>query len=105
MDWASRAVDVSFWVSALEQARARFSRPEIFNTDQGSRFTSAAITGMLTAAGIRISMDGRGRWMDNGARDIYLHRLVAHIRRWGAARQWRRGATASAVDSSTRLWR
>jgi putative transposase len=74
IDWASRAVlawrlsntmDVSFCVAALEEALARFGRPEIFNTDQGSQFTSAAFTGMLLAAGIRISMDGRGRWMDN----------------------------------------
>ena len=43
----------------------RFGRPEIFNTDQGSQFTSAAFTGVLAASGIRISMDGRGRWMDN----------------------------------------
>jgi putative transposase len=80
MDWASRAVlawrlsntmDVSFCVSALEEALARFGRPEIFNTDQGSQFTSAAFTGVLTAAGIRISMDGRGRWMDN----VFIERL------------------------------
>ena len=43
----------------------RFCRPEIFNTDQGNQFTSAAFTGTLVAAGIRISTDGRGRWMDN----------------------------------------
>jgi putative transposase len=80
MDWASRAVlawrlsntmDVSFCVSALEEALARFGRPEIFNTDQGSQFTSAAFTGTLAAAGIRISMDGRGRWMDN----VFIERL------------------------------
>ena len=80
MDWASRAVlawrlsntmDVSFCVSALEEALARFGRPEIFNTDQGSQFTSAAFTGVLAAAGIRISMDGRGRWMDN----VFIERL------------------------------
>jgi putative transposase len=68
MDWASRAVlawrlsntmDVSFCVSALEEALARFGKPEIFNTDQGSQFTSAAFTGALASAGIRISMDGR----------------------------------------------
>src|SRR5262249_26065176 len=50
---------------ALEEALARFGRPEIFNTDQGSQFTSAAFTGTLAATGVRISMDGRGRWMDN----------------------------------------
>ena len=80
MDWSSRAVlawrlsntmDVSFCVSALEEALTRFGTPEIFNTDQGSQFTSAAFTGVLTAAGIRISMDGRGRWMDN----VFIERL------------------------------
>jgi putative transposase len=80
MDWASRAVlawrlsntmDVSFCVSALEEALARFGTPEIFNTDQGSQFTSAAFTGTLAAAGVRISMDGRGRWMDN----VFIERL------------------------------
>ena len=80
IDWASRAVlawrlsntmDVSFCVSALEEALARFGRPEIFNTDQGSQFTSAAFTATLAASGIRISMDGRGRWMDN----VFIERL------------------------------
>ena len=80
MDWSSRAVlawrlsntmDVSFCVSALEEALSRFGTPEIFNTDQGSQFTSAAFTGTLAAAGIRISMDGRGRWMDN----VFIERL------------------------------
>jgi hypothetical protein len=61
----------SFCVSVLEEALARFGRPEIFNTDQGSQFTSAAFTGTLAAAGIRISMDGRGRWMDN----VFIERL------------------------------
>ncbi|MCA1458932.1 IS3 family transposase [Bradyrhizobium sp. BRP22] len=74
IDWASRAVpawrlsntmDTSFCVSALEEALARYGRPEIFNTDQGSQFTGAAFTGMLAATGVRISMDGRGCWMDN----------------------------------------
>jgi putative transposase len=80
IDWASRAVlawrlsntmDVSFCVAALEEALARFGQPEIFNTDQGSQFTSAAFTGVLASAGIRISMDGRGRWMDN----VFIERL------------------------------
>jgi putative transposase len=80
IDWASRAVlswrlsntmEASFCVAALEEALARFGRPEIFNTDQGSQFTSAAFTGTLMAAGIRISMDGRGRWMDN----VFIERL------------------------------
>src|SRR5262244_3488629 len=65
IDWASRAVlawrlsntmDTSFCVSALEEALARFGRPEIFNTDQGSQFTSAAFTGTLATTGVRISM-------------------------------------------------
>src|SRR5437879_2708804 len=64
-------MDVSFCVSALEAALARFGKPEIFNTDQGSQFTSAAFTGALAAAQIRISMDGRGRWMDN----VFIERL------------------------------
>ena len=80
IDWASRAVlawrlsntmDVAFCLAALEEALARFGRPEIFNTDQGSQFTSAAFTGALAAAKIKISMDGRGRWMDN----VFIERL------------------------------
>jgi putative transposase len=80
MDWCSRMVlawqlsntmDMSFCVAALEQALARFGKPEIFNTDQGSQFTSGEFTGALAAAGVRISMDGRGRWMDN----IFIERL------------------------------
>jgi putative transposase len=80
IDWASRAVlswrlsntmDTSFCVAALEDALARFGRPEIFNTDQGSQFTSAAFTAKLASAEIKISMDGRGRWMDN----VFIERL------------------------------
>ena len=60
--------------SALRRWRrrsARFGKPEIFNTDQGGQFTSGDFTGVLTAAGIRISMDGRGRWIDN----VFIERL------------------------------
>jgi putative transposase len=80
IDWASRAVlswrlsntmDVAFCVSALEEALARFGTPEIFNTDQGSQFTSTAFTGVLSKAGVKISMDGRGRWLDN----VFVERL------------------------------
>ena len=80
IDWTSRAIlswrlsntmDVSFCLAALEDALAKYGKPEIFNTDQGSQFTSAAFTGALTAAGIRISMDGRGRWMDN----VFIERV------------------------------
>jgi putative transposase len=85
MDWASRAVlswrlsntmVVSFCVEALEEALTRFGRLEILNTDQGSQFTSAAFTGVLAAAGVRISMDGRGRWMDN----VFIERLWRSIK-------------------------
>ena len=74
MDWASRKVlswrlsntmDADFCVAALEDALARYGKPEIFNTDQGSQFTSDVFTGALRDADIRISMDGKGRWMDN----------------------------------------
>jgi len=74
MDWHSRAVlswrlsntmDTDFCVAALEEAINRYGAPETFNTDQGSQFTSYEFTKTLRDAGIRISMDGRGRWMDN----------------------------------------
>jgi len=80
MDWMSRKVlawrvsntmDVEFCLEALEEALARFGKPEIFNTDQGSQFTSPRFTGVLQDGGIRISMDGRGRWMDN----VFIERL------------------------------
>jgi len=74
MDWASRKVlswrlsntlDADFCVDALEEAIKHYGTPEIFNTDQGSQFTSDAFTSVLKDANIRISMDGKGRWMDN----------------------------------------
>ena len=80
MDWATRKVlswrvsntmDVEFCIEALEEALARFGKPEIFNSDQGSQFTSPRFTGVLQQAGVRISMDGRGRWMDN----VFIERL------------------------------
>ena len=80
MDWAARHVlawrlsntmDAGFCVEALAEALARYGRPEIFNTDQGSQFTSFGFTGMLKEADIKISMDGRGRCMDN----IFIERL------------------------------
>jgi putative transposase len=80
IDWASRAVlswrlsntmDVSFCVDALEDALSRFGKPQICNTDQGSQFTSMAFTGVLERAGVLISMDGRGRWMDN----VFIERV------------------------------
>lgn len=80
MDWASRkvlswrisnAMDVAFCVDALEDAMACFGKPDIFNTDQRSQFTSSGFTAVLSAADVRISMDGRGRWMDN----VFIERL------------------------------
>ena len=64
-------MDATFCIEALQEALARFGRPEIFNTDQGSQFTSLEFTEVLRTAGIRISMDGRGRWMDN----VFIERL------------------------------
>ena len=70
MDWSTRRVlswrlsntmDVEFCIAAVEEALARFGRPDIFNSDQGSQFTSPRFTAVLTAAVVRISMDGRGR--------------------------------------------
>jgi len=74
MDWASRKVlawrlsntlDTSFCVEALQEALAKYGTPEIFNTDQGSQFTSNEFTGILESHNIDISMDGKGRWLDN----------------------------------------
>jgi putative transposase len=80
MDWVSRAVlawrlsntlAADFCVDALEDALSRYSRPEIFNTDQGSQFTGDHFTGILKRHGVMISMDGKGRCMDN----IFVERL------------------------------
>lgn len=80
MDWASRKVlsfrlsntlDTSFCIEALEEALRNYGTPDIFNTDQGSQFTSLKFTNILTERGIKISMDGQGRWRDN----IFIERL------------------------------
>ena len=80
MDWYSRKVlswklsnvlDADFCVSALEEALVKHGKPGIFNTDQGSQFTSFAFTSVLHEHDIRISMDGRGRWLDN----VFIERL------------------------------
>ena len=74
MDWFSRRVlswrvsitmEVDFCLDAVDEALARHGRPEIFNTDQGSQFTSASFCRLLSDNAIRISMDGRGSWRDN----------------------------------------
>jgi len=80
LDWATRRVlawrlsntlTADFCAAALQEAIARYGQPEIFNTDQGSQFTSEEFTGVLKAQGIQISMDGRGRCHDN----IFVERL------------------------------
>src|SRR5215207_914968 len=85
VDWFSRRVlawrlsitmEVEFCLDAVEDALARYGRPEIFNTDQGSQFTSAAFTGLLLDNAIAISMDGRGSWRDN----VFVERLWRSVK-------------------------
>jgi putative transposase len=85
VDWFSRRVlswrvsitlEAAFCVEALEEALARHGRPEIFNTDQGSQFTSHDFTDVLLKAGIAISMDGKGSWRDN----VFVERLWRSIK-------------------------
>lgn len=72
----SISMDTEFCTDAVEKAITRYGTPEIFNTDQGSQFTSTAFTGLLTDHGIPISMDGKGCWRDN----VFLERLWRSIR-------------------------
>ena len=85
MDWYSRKVlswrvsitlDVHFCLEAMEEAIARYGKPEIVNTDQGSQFTSQAFTGLLKEQGIQISMDGKGAWRDN----VFVERLWRSVK-------------------------
>jgi putative transposase len=85
VDWFSRRIlshrvsitmEADFCIEALEEALARQGRPEIFNTDQGSQFTSTAFTDVLLKAGITISMDGKGSWRDN----VFVERLWRSIK-------------------------
>jgi putative transposase len=85
VDWFSRRVlawrvsitlETSFCIEALEEALARHGRPEIFNTDQGSQFTSSGFTDVLVKNGIAISMDGKGSWRDN----VFVERLWRSIK-------------------------
>ena len=85
LDWASRRVlswrlsitmEAAFCVEALEEALAKYGKPEIFNTDQGSQFTGAAFTGVLAKNDIAISMDGKGAWRDN----VFVERLWRSIK-------------------------
>jgi putative transposase len=85
LDWYSRKVlswrlsismDVDFCIEAVEEAIARWGKPEIFNTDQGSQYTSQAFTQMLLGHGIAISMDGKGCWRDN----VFVERLWRSVK-------------------------
>jgi putative transposase len=85
VDWFSRRVlawrlsitmEAAFCIEALEEALAKHGRPEIFNTDQGSQFTSADFTGVLLNAGIAISMDGKGAWRDN----VFVERIWKSVK-------------------------
>ena len=85
LDWFSRRVlawrlsitmEAAFCVEALEEALARYGKPDIFNTDQGSQFTGAAFTGVLANNGIAISMDGKGAWRDN----VFVERLWRSVK-------------------------
>jgi putative transposase len=85
VDWATRRVlawrlsismEVEFCLEAVEEALAKYGRPEIFNTDQGSQFTSEAFTGLLRDNGIAISMDGKGAWRDN----VFVERLWRSVK-------------------------
>jgi len=85
VDWFSRRVlswqvsitlEVAFCLDALEAALVRYGKPAIFNTDQGSQFTSADFTGLLSKNTIAISMDGRGAWRDN----VFVERLWRSVK-------------------------
>ena len=103
MDWFSRRVlawrvsitmDADFCVEALRDAMERYGQPEIFNTDQGVQFTSGSFLDELESCGIRVSMDGRGRFLDN----IFIERLwrslkyeEVFIKAYGSVAEARRG--------------
>jgi len=85
VDWFSRRVlawrvsitmEAAFCLEAVEEALARYGRPEIFNTDQGSQFTGTAFTGLLLSHGIAVSMDGKGSWRDN----VFVERLWRSVK-------------------------
>src|SRR5271156_995021 len=85
VDWSTRRVlswrlsitmDVAFCIEAVEEALAKYGKPEIFNTDQGSQFTSAAFTALLLESNVAISMDGRGAWRDN----VFVERLWRSVK-------------------------
>jgi len=107
MDWHSRAVlswrlsntlDADFCVAASEEAMNRYGVPEIFNTDQGSQFTGQDFTQALKDAGVAISMDGKGRWMDN----VFIERLWRSVK-WESV-SLREFETGSQVRQSLGNW-
>jgi putative transposase len=120
MDWFSRRVlawrlsitmEADFCVEAVQEAMAKYGRPEIFNTDQGVQFTSAAFLDQLEAAGVRISMDGKGRFLDN----IFIERLwrslkyeEVFIKAYGSVIEARRGIggwlSSTATSGRIRRW-
>jgi putative transposase len=74
--WVADTLDASFCVEALNEAIAKYAKPEIMNTDQGSQFTGPALITTLDDAKITISMDGRGRYLDN----IFMGRLLRSLK-------------------------
>ena len=105
LDWFSRRVlswrlsitmEAAFCVETLEDALARYGKPDVFNTDQGSQFTGTAFTGVLASNGITISMDGKGAWRDN----VFVERLwrsvkyeEVYLHEYGSPKEARHGLT------------
>jgi putative transposase len=116
MGWASRMVlswrlsntlDSSFCVDALEEAIAKYGCPEIFNTDQGSQFTAEAFTDTLRSRGISISMDGKGRWMDN----VFIEQLWKsvkyediYLKAYGSMAEVKKGLATYFMFCNERRW-
>ena len=107
----SNTLDAEFCVEALEEALSRYGQPEIFNTDQGSQFTSDDFTGILQRHEITISMDGKGRYMDN----IFVERLwlslkyeEAYLNAYASVAEAKAGIGSCSVSitrsASTRAW-
>jgi len=116
IDWASRMVlswrlsntlDSSFCIEALEEAIVKYGCPDIFNTDQGSQFTSEDFTDCLRSRGIAISMDGKGRWRDN----VIIERLWKsvkyediYLKAYGSIAEVKKGLTEYFVFYNQKRW-
>ena len=116
----SNTMDTVFCIGALEEALVRHGRPGIFNTDQGSQFTSPRFTNVLNDPGVRISIDGRGRWMDNVFIErlwrslkyecVYLHAFETGSELRGGLTQWigyyntRRSPRPGRPDARRGIW-